>query len=131
MFNKLFNKNTNSSNEPEKKSGLAMIPLTDLNEIENIKESSKTESILIFKHSTRCGISSMVLRQFQGILNNEDKKLKVYLLDLLNYRDISNELATEFQVMHQSPQLLIIKNGVAVHYASHYDILETDFSRFH
>ena len=131
MFNKLFNKNTNSSNEPEKKSGLAMIPLTDVNEIENIKESSKTESILIFKHSTRCGISSMVLRQFQGILNNEDKKLKVYLLDLLNYRDISNELATEFQVMHQSPQLLIIKNGVAVHYASHYDILETDFSRFH
>ena len=131
MFNKLFNKNTNSSNEPEKKSGLAMIPLTDLNEIENIKESSKTESILIFKHSTRCGISSMVLRQFQGILNNEDKKLKVYLLDLLNYRDISNELASEFQVMHQSPQLLIIKNGVAVHYASHYDILETDFSRFH
>ena len=73
MFNKLFNKNTNSSNEPEKKSGLAMIPLTEVNEIENIKELSKTESILIFKHSTRCGISSMVLRQFQGILNNEDK----------------------------------------------------------
>ena len=131
MFNKLFKKNTNSSNKPEKKSGLAMIPLTDVNEIENIKESSKTEPILIFKHSTRCGISSMVLRQFQGILNNEDKNLKVYLLDLLNYRDISNELASEFQVMHQSPQLLVIKNGVAVHYASHYDILEIDFSRFH
>jgi len=131
MFNKLFNKNTNSLNEPEKKSGLFMIPLTGINEIENIKESSKTEPILIFKHSSRCGISSMVLRQFQGILNNEDKDLKVYILDLLNYRDISNQLASEFQVMHQSPQLLVIKNGVAVHYASHYDILETNFSRFH
>ena len=50
--------------------------------------------------------------------------------DLLNYRNISDEVGYNFQVMHQSPQLLVIKNGVSVFDASHYDITQTDLSRF-
>jgi bacillithiol system protein YtxJ len=56
--------------------------------------------------------------------------LKVYYLDLLNYRDISNEIGVMFQVMHQSPQLIIVKNGVAVYNASHSDITEIQLSEF-
>jgi bacillithiol system protein YtxJ len=56
-------------------------------------------------------------------------RLKLYYLDLLNYRDISDEIGAQFQVMHQSPQLLIIKNEIAVAHASHYDIMSIDLKK--
>ncbi|MFC4269331.1 bacillithiol system redox-active protein YtxJ [Polaribacter marinivivus] len=105
-------------------------PLTSLEQLETIKEQSKTESIFIFKHSTRCGISSMVIKQFEKLFTEEHQRLKVYYLDLLSYRNVSDEVGYTFQVQHQSPQLLIIKNGVCVYHASHYDITQTDLTRF-
>lgn len=104
--------------------------LTSINQINDIKKASRKEPILIFKHSTRCGISSMVIRKFESSFTEEMKDLKVYYLDLLAYRDISNEIGYEFQVMHQSPQLLVIKNGKAVAHASHYGILEVPLTSF-
>lgn len=104
--------------------------LNAVDQLEEIKEQSRFQSILIFKHSTRCGISRMVIKKFENLFKEEHKKLKVYYLDLLSYRNVSDEVGYTFQVMHQSPQLLIIKNGSAVYHASHYDILETQLSRF-
>lgn len=98
------------------------IPFTSLNQLEEIKEVSKNETVLIFKHSTRCGISRMVIKQFEKLFDESLKDLKVYYLDLLNYRELSNQVGYTFQVLHQSPQLLIVKNGVVVEHASHYDI---------
>ena len=98
------------------------IPLTSLEQIETIKEQSKSETIFIFKHSTRCGISSAVIRQFERKFDENMHNVKVYYIDLLNYRNVSNEVGYTFQVMHQSPQLLVIKNETAVAKASHYDI---------
>ena len=72
----------------------------------------------------------MVIKQFEGLFNDEHKNLKVYYLDLLNYRSISDEVGYSFQVMHQSPQLLAIKNEVSVFNASHYEIVQTNLSRF-
>lgn len=118
------------SKKESSQSFINWIPLTSSQELEEIKKQSTNESILIFKHSTRCGISSMVKRQFEKLFTEEHQQLKVYYLDLLNYRDISNNIAEDFQVMHQSPQLLIIKNEMAVYNASHYDITETDLTRF-
>jgi bacillithiol system protein YtxJ len=114
----------------EKVSYLNWIPLTSLEELEKIKEQSKTASILIFKHSTRCGISRMVIKQFEALFKEEHQLLKVYYLDLLNYRNVSDEVGYTFQIMHQSPQLLIIKNEVSVFDAAHYDITQTDLTRF-
>ena len=91
---------------------------------------NQIETVFIFKHSTRCGISSMVLKQFEKLFSEEHQHLKVYYLDLLNYRNISDEIGYTFQVMHQSPQLLIIKNSVSIYDAAHYDIIQTDLSRF-
>lgn len=130
IFNNLFGAKEDQQPKNEKESFLNWLPLTSLAQLEEIKKQSAAEAILIFKHSTRCGISSMVIKQFEKLFKEEHKSLKVYYLDLLNYRDISNEIAAQFQVMHQSPQLLIIKNGVSVHHASHYDITLTDLSRF-
>ena len=130
IFDNMFGTKKNSEPKEEKKSFLNWASLTSLEQLEAIKEESKTESILIFKHSTRCGISRMVIKQFEGLFQEEHQQLKVYYLDLLNYRNVSDEVGYNFQVMHQSPQLLVIKNSVSVHNASHYEIIQTNLSRF-
>ncbi|KGL63591.1 bacillithiol system redox-active protein YtxJ [Polaribacter sp. Hel1_85] len=130
IFNSMFGRKGEKDLEPEKKSYVNWIPLTSMEQLEEIKDISKTETVLIFKHSTRCGISSMVIKRFEGLFTEEHQNLKVYYLDLLNYRNISDEVGYTFQVMHQSPQLLVVNNGVSVHNASHYDITITNLSRF-
>ena len=109
---------------------LSWTPLISLEEINTIKEISINQSILIFKHSTRCGISRMVIKQFESLFNEENKQLKVYYLDLLNYREVSSKLSEVFQVIHQSPQLLVIKNGISVYNESHYEITKVNLSKY-
>ncbi len=130
IFNKIFKENEGKKSKEEKKSYLNWIPLTSLTQLEEIKELSKTESVLLFKDSTRCGISKMVIKQFEGLFSEEHQNIKVYYLDLLNYRDISKEIGVMFQVIHQSPQLIVVKNEVSVHDASHSEITEVNLSRF-
>ena len=109
---------------------LSWTPLVSVEEINTIKEISKNQSVLIFKHSTRCGISRMVIKQFESLFNEENKQLKVYYLDLLNFREVSSKLSEVFQVIHQSPQLLVIKNGISVYDESHYEITKVNLSKY-
>ncbi|MEN8746582.1 MAG: bacillithiol system redox-active protein YtxJ [Polaribacter sp.] len=106
------------------------IPFTEIAQLNSIKATSENEFVLIFKHSTRCGISSRVLKQFENLFTAETKQLKVYYLDLLNHRNISDEVSACFQVVHQSPQLIVVRNGVSVAHSSHHEILETNLSKF-
>ena len=119
FLKKIFGENKNT-NEPKKQ--IPWISLTSLDQLENISKESHIKPVAIFKHSTRCGISRMALRQFEKQLNIEMSSVKLYYLDLLLYRDISNEIASRFKVSHQSPQLIILKNGTAIHKSSHHDI---------
>ena len=113
MFKNLF-----GSSEPREEKVLPWILLTSLDQLQEISEKSKGKTQLIFKHSTRCGISRMVLNQF---IENYDLETNadLYYLDLLSYRDVSNEVGYKFNVLHQSPQLLIIKNDIVAKHASH------------
>ena len=129
LFKNMFGSNK-KTNIKDKAKFINWIPLNSLNQLKEIKKESKTQTVLIFKHSTRCGISRMVIKQFEKLFNENTKDLKVYYLDLLNYRNISDEVGYTFQVMHQSPQLLVIKNEESVFNASHYDITLTDLTRF-
>ena len=104
--------------------------LSSINQLEEIKEQSKSTPVAIFKHSTRCGISRMVLRQFESNYSLNDAQLHLYYLDLLNYRSISDEVGYTFQVIHQSPQLIIVKNGTAVANASHHGIQAHELENF-
>ncbi|WP_439152365.1 bacillithiol system redox-active protein YtxJ [Winogradskyella sp.] len=124
MFKKLF-----GSSEPKEEKVLPWLPLTQVDQLNAISEKSKTKTQFIFKHSTRCGISRMVMNQFVSAYAL-DTNADLYYLDLLNYRDVSNEVGYKFQVMHQSPQILIIKNGVAVAHASHGAVNDMDLNRF-
>ncbi len=130
LFDKILGNKKEASEKEIKKTFINWIPLTSLEQIEEIKTQSKSESILIFKHSTRCGISSMVIKRFEALFKEEHQELKVYYLDLLNYRNVSDEVGYTFQVMHQSPQLLAIKNGVSIWNASHYEIAQLNLSTF-
>lgn len=114
----------------EQEKHINWIPLTSVQQIEEIKEQSKSETVLIFKHSTRCGISSMVIRRFEELFDESMSSVKVYYLDLLSYRNVSDEVGFAFQVMHQSPQLLVIRNEIAVANASHYDITTVNLQKF-
>ena len=130
ILNNIFGGKGEKASKPEKKTYINWLPITTIEQLEEIKEISKAEPVFIFKHSTRCGISSMVIKRFESLFKEEHQHLKVYYLDILNYRSISDEVGYNFQVMHQSPQLLIVKNGVSIHNASHYDITITDLSTF-
>ena len=72
----------------------------------------------------------MVIKQFEKLFTADHENLKVYYLDLLNYRNISDEVGASFQVVHASPQLIVVRNETAVHDASHNDITLINLSRF-
>ena len=74
---------------------------------------------VIFKHSTRCAISMMVKKRFELDWNKLPGDLPLYFLDLIKHRDLSNKIASDFQVYHESPQLLLIKDGECILDLSH------------
>ena len=98
----------------------------DLNtttQIEEIKTLSEERPIVIFKHSTRCGISSMVKRRFErDVVQSFSDTDQFYYLDLIKFRDVSNAVAEEFNVQHESPQIILIHKGTAIYNASHNSI---------
>ncbi|RIW18658.1 bacillithiol system redox-active protein YtxJ [Algoriphagus lacus] len=97
--------------------------LTEASQLEEIKELSKTKPVLIFKHSTRCSISSMSLDRLLRNWKTEDgEKVVPYFLDLIAYRKLSDQVEEEFGVPHESPQVLIIRDSKAVYDNSHYGI---------
>ncbi len=96
--------------------------LQSANQLELICEESKTNPILIFKHSTRCSISRMALDRLERTWNERAGAIKPYYLDLIAYRGISNQVAALFDVEHESPQVLLIRDGKAVYDGSHFEI---------
>jgi bacillithiol system protein YtxJ len=124
IFNSLFG---NSEEKKTTGSKINWIPLTDLGQLNDIIELSNEKPIAIFKHSTRCSVSRFALKQFENEFDSADTT-ETYFLDLIEYRDVSNEIANRFQVIHQSPQILLIKNGKSVYDASHSDIDARDLA---
>jgi len=93
--------------------------LTEIEQLEEIVSQSAQQPILIFKHSTRCSISSMAKSRVERQWKFEEEAIKPYYLDLIAFRAVSNEIVTKFDIPHQSPQVLLIKDGVCVYNASH------------
>lgn len=122
LFNSLFGNSGESDNKDTNQNGLNWNALTEIKQLDSIVEESAEKPVVIFKHSTRCSISRMALKNFEREYNLEESEVAPYFLDLLQHRDISNEIAQKFQVIHQSPQLLLIKNGKSVYNVSHSEI---------
>ena len=117
------------ASEPKEEKILPWQALTDVSQLDEIAKRSKIKTQLIFKHSTRCGISKMVINQFVAMYDLETNA-DLYYLDLLSYREVSNEVSNRFQVFHQSPQLLVIRNELIVAHASHGAINGLNINQF-
>ena len=106
------------------------LALNEEKELESIKSLSDTKPVVIFKHSTRCSISASALNRLErNWIENEMEGIKPYYLDLISYRPISAKIEAEFSVHHESPQVLIIKNGKCIYHASHIEINYNDIKR--
>ena len=93
------------------------IYLTSAAQLEEIKEKSNSKHQVIFKHSIRCSISSMVKSRLER--SKQPENLDFYYLDLINNRSLSNQLSEDFNVWHESPQILLIKDGKCIYDESH------------
>jgi bacillithiol system protein YtxJ len=114
IFNSIFGTSENIS-QPSK---INWVSLTDLGQLNEISQLSNKKPVVIFKHSTRCSISRMALKNFEKEFDLSDQ-VTPYFLDLITFRDISNEIASRFDVVHQSPQLILIVGGKSVYDVSH------------
>jgi bacillithiol system protein YtxJ len=100
------------------------ISLTSPDQLADIKEKSKNKPQLIFKHSTRCSISSMAKNRLER--ETPPEYIDFYYLDLISYRELSTKIAEEFSVFHESPQIILIKNGECSYDESHSGINMND-----
>ena len=126
LFNSIFG---SSDEKKEKLSNVNWIPLQLMGQLDEIIALSKEKPVLNFKHSTRCSISRFALKQFENEFDLKDQ-IDTYFLDLLEFRAISNEIASRFGIMHQSPQLLLIKEGKVLYDASHSDIQANELKKY-
>jgi len=93
------------------------VEIENSGQVDTLLDDSMTTAQLIFKHSTRCSISSMALRRAEDHLPIEN--LSANFLDLIAYRDVSNYIAELTGVTHQSPQVILIRNKEVIYHASH------------
>jgi len=97
--------------------------LRSAHQIEEIRKESREKPILIFKYSSRCSLSQLALDRLErNWKETEMTGIKSYFLDLITYREMSNRIAHEFDVEHESPQVLIIENEKSIYDQSHMSI---------
>jgi bacillithiol system protein YtxJ len=102
------------------------IPLTNLEQLNGIGDAEGYS--VIFKHSTRCSVSMMAKKRFEHDWDAIPESTSVYFLDLISNREVSNAIAQKFSVHHESPQLLLIKNGECIYETSHGEISAEDLA---
>lgn len=95
-------------------------PLETSDQWEALLTASAHRPQIVFKHSTRCSVSKVAQTRLEG--SSLPANADYHFLDLIRYREISNRVAADLNVMHESPQVLLIRNGVCVYNESHLGI---------
>lgn len=90
--------------------------LNNINDLETALKASHEHPVALFKHSTRCSVSFMAKKTVE---RTWDLDIDAYYLDLIAHRDVSNAIAEQLNIVHQSPQMILVKNGQAIYNASH------------
>ena len=103
--------------------------LKELGQLDTIVEESFDKPVALFKHSISCGISAMAKYQLERDWDFEQDQLSLYYLDLINHRPVSNKIAEQFGVIHQSPQIILLKNGKVSYHTSHHAISVADLKK--
>ena len=103
----------------KKREALPWMNITSVEQLTELLHNVGEKPILLFKHSTRCGVSSMVLNSFENEWTTGTELCDLYYIDLLSHRDVSNEIAVLTGIVHQSPQAIIIKGKEIIYDATH------------
>ncbi len=127
LLDKLFGMGSSTSMEGKE---LPWRALTSLDQLEGLHQDSYKKPQLVYKHSSTCGISSVVLNMFSKSYNSDQEGVELHFLHIQPYRQISNEVARRYGVRHESPQLLIIKNGAVNFHTSHGAIGDIDIKNY-
>lgn len=125
LLDKLF-----GASERSEERRLPWVPLEESKQLEELDSRSYDRPQLIYKHSTTCGISSMVLGMFSRSYSLEDDQMDLHFLDIHYSRPLSNEIATRYGVRHESPQLILVREGQAVLNRSHGSIAHLDIGDY-
>lgn len=115
FLNKFFGETSS-----EDKNKINWIALTSREQLTDILDSD--DYTIIFKHSTRCGISRFALSRFEREFNSTNDKVNLFYLDILSYRNLSDEISAKLSIRHESPQIFLLKNGMVLYNASHSSI---------
>lgn len=99
--------------------------LSSLSDLDAMDAISNSKPIIVFKHSTRCMISSVILNKLERN-HRAENELSFYFLDLIANRTISNEVEARYGIVHQSPQAIIISKGKAIYDTSHSGVVYQD-----
>ncbi len=102
------------------------LEMTQPEQLQTAIQQSFEKPVVLFKHSTRCGISVGAKYALEEHWDFKEDEMIFYYLDLINYRSISNAIAEELGVIHQSPQVIILRNGKPVHTTTHHSINTSD-----
>ncbi|MGB1204616.1 MAG: bacillithiol system redox-active protein YtxJ [Chitinophagales bacterium] len=116
FLNKMFGTENSKKEEKNRLNWKTLASETDLNAA---IDASNNKNIILFKHSTRCSISSMAKSRLERGWNISEAEADIYYLDLIQYRSVSNAIAANLDVVHQSPQVIVVRNGKAIYDASH------------
>ena len=111
----LFSRSSNSTDIP-------WTAVESLAQLDEILSAPSDKAKLFFKHSTRCSISSFALRTFEKEWSDADDAFELYFVDLIAHRDVSNAIAENLKITHQSPQAIVIRQGEVIYDASHSSI---------
>lgn len=103
-----------------------LVHLTDPAQLETIARLSSDAAVVIFKHSSRCGTSSMAWSRLERQWSESLSGIPVFFLDILDHRSLSNLAAERFGITHESPQLLLIRDGKCIYSSSHNAICAAD-----
>jgi hypothetical protein len=96
--------------------------LTQISEVDDAVAHSSIKPVVFFKHSTRCSISNMALNRLKSVEPEVLETAEFYYLDLIAHRDVSNYIAEKLDVHHESPQIVIVRDGDCTYDASHMEI---------
>lgn len=96
--------------------------LTTVDQLDQLSTTSSSIPVLVFKHSTRCSISAVAKWRLEEAWKFSEETILPYLLDLIEHRDVSNEIAQRWNIIHESPQILVLHDAKVIHHASHLDI---------
>ncbi|MDZ7805670.1 MAG: bacillithiol system redox-active protein YtxJ [Gracilimonas sp.] len=96
--------------------------LSTFSDVKKLNDASHSKFQLIYKHSTRCATSYFALKNLQNFPEEKLQKLDLYIIDVISQRQLSHEISEYFKVRHESPQVIILKDGQLIWNASHGDV---------